>query len=104
MLAGGNAGQGAAAGVSSSGATIGAGNAGQSVDPNPFCSTGITTPACNSTVNMTIHPMYYYNKRIVFVEPTFIYAAYQNASFYNFYKNIAYQIHFIFIISIRKSN
>jgi hypothetical protein len=27
-----------------------------------------------------------YNKRIAFVEPTFTYAAYQNGSFYNFYK------------------
>ena len=35
ILFGGNAGQGVAAGVSSSGDSIGAGDAGQSVDPNP---------------------------------------------------------------------
>jgi hypothetical protein len=36
----------------------------------------------DTTINF---PAYMYNKRIAFVEPTFTYAAYQNASFYNFY-------------------
>jgi hypothetical protein len=42
---GGNAGQGWSGG-GSSGATIGGGNAGQSVDRNLFCNTGIMTPVC----------------------------------------------------------
>ena len=84
LLFGGNAGQGAAAGISSSKTTIGAGNAGQSVHPNPFCNSGITTPACSATSN--VYPAYYYNKRIAFVEPTFTYAAYRSGAFYDFYK------------------
>ena len=93
MLFGGNATQDAAAGTSSSKAMIGAGNGGQSVHTNLFCNTVVTMLACiatsdvtSATSNVKLHPTYYYNKRIAFVEPTFTYAAYQNGSFYNFYK------------------
>lgn len=54
MLFGGNAEKSAAGGVSS-GATIGAGNAGQSVDPNPFCNTGVITPLCNGGTKIFEH-------------------------------------------------
>jgi hypothetical protein len=48
----------------------------------------ITDNASNQNwTDPTIHyPQYTYNKKVSFVEPTFTYAAYSNASFYNFYK------------------